>query len=103
MGQQSSRAPVKWTKEHKEALDSLIPTVTNPPVMAYPNHSQPFILHTDASKKGLGALYQKQDGKVKVNAYGSRTLMPGERNYHLHSSKLQFLALKWAVTEQFRD
>lgn len=36
-------------------------------------------------------------------AYGSRTLTDAERNYHLHSGKLEFLALKWAITEKFRD
>ena len=103
-GQQSSREPVKWTSKCQEALEQLITAITNPPVMAYPNYSEPFILHTDASEQGLGgALYQRQDGKLRVIAYGSRTLTAAERNYHLHSSKLEFLALKWAITEQFRD
>jgi hypothetical protein len=30
-------------------------------------------------------------------------LTPAEKNYHLHSEKLEFLALKWSITEQFRD
>ena len=72
--------------------------------MAYPDYTKPFILHTDASERGLGAaLFQKQDGQLQVIAYGSRTLTPAERNYHLPSSKLEFLALKWAISEQFRD
>lgn len=29
--------------------------------------------------------------------------MPAEKNYHLHSSKLEFLALKWAMCDKFRD
>ncbi|PFX28682.1 Retrovirus-related Pol polyprotein from transposon opus [Stylophora pistillata] len=103
-GQQSSREPVKWTSEYQDALEQLITAIANPPVMAYPNYSEPFILHTDASERGLGgALYQRQEGKLRVIAYGSRTLTPAGRNYHLHSSKLVFLALKWATTEQFRD
>ncbi|KAL7883288.1 hypothetical protein SRHO_G00009460 [Serrasalmus rhombeus] len=54
--------------------------------------------------QGLGAiLYQLQDGKLRVIGYGSRTLTAAERNYHLHSGKLEFLALKWAVCEKFRD
>lgn len=63
------------------------------------------MLHTDASQDGLGAiLYQKrEDGKMAVIGYGSRTLSPAERNYHLHSSKLELLALKWAITDRFRD
>ena len=57
-----------------------------------------------ASEMGLGAvLCQKQDDKLKVISYASRTLTPAEKNYHLHSGKLEFLALKWAVTEMFRD
>ena len=33
----------------------------------------------------------------------SRTLPPSEHNYHIYSGELEFLTLKWAVTEQFRD
>ena len=72
--------------------------------MACPDYEKPFIVHTDACKYGLGAvLYQRQDGKIRVIAYASRTLTPVEKNYHLHAGKLEFLALKWAITEQFRD
>ena len=61
------------------------------------------MLHTDASQDGLGAvLYQKQDGKLRVIAYGSRALSPAEKNYHVHSGKLEFLALKWSITDHFR-
>jgi hypothetical protein len=38
-----------------------------------------------------------------VIGYGSRTFTPAEKNYHLHSGKLEFLALKWAISDQFRD
>ena len=69
-----------------------------------PRFWEPFVLHTDASKDGLGAvLYQYQNDVLRVTAYGSRTLTPAERNYHLHSGKLEFLALKWEVRDQFRD
>ena len=60
--------------------------------MAYSNFKEPFLLHTDASETGLGAvLYQQQNGVLRVIAYGSCTLSPLERNYHLHSGKLEFL------------
>ena len=36
-------------------------------------------------------------------SFASRTLTPAEKNYHLHSGKLEFLALKWAITERFSD
>ena len=99
-----SRTRVEWTAEHQQALDGLVSLLVSPPVLAYPNFNEPFVLHTDASDKGLGAiLYQHQDGKLRVVGYGSRTLTAAERNYHLHSGKLEFLALKWAVCEKFRD
>lgn len=54
----------------------------------------PFILHTDASKQGLGEVfYQNQGGKMRVIIYGSHTLTPAEQRYHLHSSNLKFLSL----------
>lgn len=99
-----SRTPVEWTSEHQQILERLINILTNPPVLAYPDFDHPFILHTDASQQGLGAvLYQNQGGNMRVVAYGSRTLTPAEQSYHLHSGKLEFLALKWAVCDKFRD
>ena len=78
--------------------------LTTPPILAYPEYEKDFILHVDASEKGLGAvLYQEQEKVLRVIGYGSRTLSPAERNYYLHSGKLEFMALRWAVTEQFRD
>jgi hypothetical protein len=62
----------------------------------------PYELHTDASSTGLGAvLYQKQDGMNRVIGYASRGLTLAERNYPAH--KLEFLALKWFITEKFKD
>ena len=98
----SSKAEVTWTDEQQDALDKLIDLITSPPILAYPDFEEEFFVHTDASNLGLGCiLYQKQEGKDRVIAYGSRTLTAGEQNYH--SSKLEFVALKWAVTEKFKD
>ena len=73
------------------------------PVLAFADFKKPFLLETDASIEGLGAvLSQKQDdGHYHPVAYASRGLKGGELKYH--SSKLEFLALKWAMTEQFRE
>ena len=72
-------------------------------VLVFPDFDKPFLLETDASKEGFGAvLSQKQDdGHYHPVAFGSRTLTPSEQNYH--SSKLEFLALKWSVTEHFKE
>jgi hypothetical protein len=94
-----------WTAEHQGILVDFIDVLLHPSVMAYPDFNKPYSLHIDASQMGLGAiLYQKQDnGKLAVLAYASRTLTHDEQNYHLHSGKLEFLELKWAVTKRFRD
>ena len=70
---------VTWTDEHQERLDLLIHQLTSPPVMAFPDFTKPFVLHTDASQEGIGAvLYQEQDGKLRVLGYASRTLTPAD-------------------------
>ena len=98
----NGKLPVDWSSEHSKSLNQLIDFATSSPILAYPNYDEEFYIHTDASQKGLGCiLYQVQDGKKRVIAYGSRTLLPAEKNYH--STKLEFLALKWAVCEKFRD
>ena len=75
---------------------------TEAPILAYADFKTPFILHTDASSEGLGAvLYQYQDNQRRVIAYASRSLSPSERNYPAH--KLEFLALKWAITDKFHE
>lgn len=55
--------------------------------------------------QGLGAvLSQEHGGKHRPVAFASRGLRPSECNMQNYSSmKLEFLALKWAVTENFRE
>lgn len=80
----------------------MIHKLTSPPILAYPDLTLPFVLHTDASADGLGAaLYQMQEGTKRVIAYGSRTLNEAEKRYSAY--RREFLALKWAVTEKFKD
>ena len=69
-GQPPSKTPIHWRTEQQLALEELVEHLSNPPIMAYPNFSKVFTLHTDASKDGLGAvLYQNQDGVMRVIAY----------------------------------
>ncbi|KAI3375499.1 hypothetical protein L3Q82_003827 [Scortum barcoo] len=79
----------KSFKDHVEhVLSHLVDQLSTPPILGYPDLNEPFILHTDASQAGLGAvLYQRNHGMLKVIAYGSRTLTPPEKNYHLHSAQ----------------
>ena len=91
-----------WGQEQEQAFWTIIERLTHPPVLAYADYKLPFKLHTDASSTGLGAvLYQHQDGRDRVVAYASSSLKPSEKNYPAH--KLEFLALKWAITDKFHD
>ena len=92
--------------ELQRAFDALKVASTTAPVLGYPNFSREFILDTDASLRGLGAVLSPVDenGKVHIIAYANWTLRPSEKSMHNYSlAKLEVLALKWAVTEKFRD
>ena len=94
---------VEWGNEQEQAFQKLKEACTKTPVLAYADYKKPFRLNTDASELGLGSvLYQQQeDGTFRVIAYASRSLSKTEKNYSV--DKLEFLALKWAVTERFHE
>ena len=73
------------------------------PVLAFADFQKPFLLETNTSIEGLGAVLSQEqdDGRYHPVAYASCDLKGGELKYH--SSKLEFLALKWAMTKQFRE
>lgn len=92
----------RWSKECQQAFDTVIAKLTSAPVLGFANPKLPYVLHTDASTSGLcAALYQEQDGQMRVIAFASRGLTRSEAKYPAH--KLEFLALKWAVTAKFND
>jgi len=99
---ESSQRPWTWGEAEERAFNALKSALSTPPVLGYADFTRPFELHTDASALGLGAvLYQNQNGVSKVIAYASRSLGKAEKNYPAH--KLEFLALKWAVTDKYKD
>jgi len=66
-GSVPSSRPVVWTEQHEKAVETLLDHLVSPQILGYPDFSKPFVLHTDSSQEGLGAvLYQKQDGKMGV-------------------------------------
>ena len=86
-----------------KASDHLKAACLQAPILSFPDFTKPFLLETNASRRGLGAvLSQKQaDGWYHPIAYASRVMNETEQRYH--SNKQEFLALKWAVTEQFHE
>ena len=94
---------VNLSPEACEAFDRLKAACLQAPILSFPDFNNPFLLETDASGRGLGAvLSQKQaDGQYHLIAYASCVMNETEQRYH--SNKQEFLALKWAVTEQFHE
>ena len=94
-----------WSESHEEAFLTLKEKLTTTPVLAYPDFSSSFILETDASSQGFGAiLSQVQNGKQRVIAYASRGLRDSERKIDDFSSmKLELMAMVWAIGDKFRD
>ena len=94
---------VDLSPEALEAFDCLKAACLQAPILAFPDFNRPFLLETDASRKGLRAvLSQKQaDGWYHPIAYASHVMNETEQRYH--SNKQEFLTLKWAVTEQFHE
>ena len=86
-----------------EAFQTLKDKCVQAPVLAFPDFRKPFLLETDTSGKGLGAvLLQKQDDRHYYPiVFTSRALTETKQKYH--SNKQEFLALKWAVTEQVHE
>ena len=97
------KALVRWSPECQSAFDRLKDLCTRTPILAFADYRKPFQLQTDTSDLGLGAvLYQIDDsGHQRVIAYASCSLSNMERNYPAH--KLEFLALRWAVTDRFHE
>ena len=96
----------QWTPACQEGFDQLKKALTEAPVLAYPDYSKPFILETDASLKGLGAVLSQKgdDNEIRVIAYASRSLRPSEKSMRDYSSaKIELMALKWSVCDKFKD
>lgn len=87
-----------WTPACQAALEELKKRLTTAPVLAYPALDRDFVLETDASILGLGAiLSQKQsDDLLHPVAFASRSLSRSEANYSI--TELETLAVVWAVT-----
>ena len=94
LGKEVKMGPVQLPPEAWEAVRILKDKIQSTPMLVFPNFDRPFLLETDASKEGLGALLSQMqdDGCYHPITFGSCSLMPSEKNYH--SSKLEFLALK---------
>jgi len=90
-----------WTAGCQRSFDGLKERLTSAPVLAQPWHEGQFVLDTDASLLGVGAvLSQLQDGEERVIAYSSRLLSDAERRYS--TTRLELLAAVYGF-RQYRQ
>ena len=84
-----------WTTDCHNAFENLKCKLVQAP--AHPNFDVDFVLETDASYQGLGAVLSQRliDQKLHPVAFASRALSPSERNYSV--TELETLVVVWAV------
>ena len=72
-----------WTPQCRLTFNKLKSLLTTAPLLSFPKFDEPFLLETDASGAGLGAVLAQtqEDGAVRPIAYASRSLQPHEKNY----------------------
>ena len=89
--------PYQWGEKQQKALNFLKERLTDAPILQYPDFQKPFIVLTDASGTGLGAVLSQldDDGNERVIAYASRALTAAEKNYGI--TDLECLPVVWAV------
>src|SRR5256885_4609998 len=89
--------PFEWTNKQQNAFDYLKKRLMEAPILQYPDFNKPFLIYTDASGTGLGAVLSQlnDEGKECVIAYASRSLNKAECNYGITDQEC--LAIVWAV------
>ena len=91
----------EWNTECQQAFAELKKRLTTEPVLALPTDNGMYILDTDASDFGLGAvLPQQQNGEERVIAYTSRTMNRSELKYE--TTRKELLAVVNGL-KQFRQ
>lgn len=86
----------QWTENCQQAFQRLKECLVSAPILTCPDFEQPFVVQTDASAYGLGAvLTQTHQGKEQVICFLSRSLTKQERNYS--TTERECLAVIWAL------
>jgi hypothetical protein len=86
-----------WTSVHDQAFATLKQALISAPVLALPNFSKPFVVETDASDGGIGAVLM-QDGHPL--AFFSKALGPKSKG--LSTYEKEYMAILLAV-QQWRS
>ena len=87
---------VAWGESQEKAFLALKKALCSSPILKLPEVDKEFVLQTDASDIGIGAvLLQEEDGAKKPVAYASRKLKKAELSYA--TIEKECLAIVWAI------
>ena len=87
---------VIWQNVHEHAFQALKHALVKFPILKLPDMSQIFILMTDASDRGIGAVLMQEQNDTKMPvAYASRKLKGSEIAYS--TIEKECLAIVWAI------
>eukprot|EP00189_Rhodosorus_marinus_P005840 CAMPEP_0113972812 /NCGR_PEP_ID=MMETSP0011_2-20120614/13820_1 /TAXON_ID=101924 /ORGANISM="Rhodosorus marinus" /LENGTH=180 /DNA_ID=CAMNT_0000990101 /DNA_START=221 /DNA_END=763 /DNA_ORIENTATION=- /assembly_acc=CAM_ASM_000156 len=87
-------AKFEWGPEQQYAFDELRKLIMQHPVMRTPDFNRMFIVHTDASNKGAGAvLLQKFENGEHPVAYFSKKFSAAETRYSTYEQELHALSI----------
>ncbi|CAM4711668.1 unnamed protein product [Caretta caretta] len=88
---------VVWTEQCQRALCALKEALVSAPGLINPDFDKPFMVFTDASDTGLGAVLMQADEKGERHpiVYLSKKLLPWEQNYA--AIKKECLPMVWAL------
>ena len=91
----------QWTQNEEAAYQQILKIVQQNNILSFPDFSKPFILETDASGIGLGAvLLQEQGGKVRPIQFASKKL--SKEQVLWHAAEKEVFAVVWAL-EKWRS
>ena len=88
----------QWSPAGQQAYEELKQRLISAPILAYPNFDADFILETDASVCGLGAVLSQlqADDRPHPVSYASRALNGAEKKYGI--TELETLAVVWGMS-----
>ena len=83
-------AEFRWEDTHEKAFQTLIQGMSSRPILLQPNFDKPFVLQTDASALGMGAVLLQEGTTKKLQPveFFSATFTPTERNYDVYEREL---------------
>ena len=87
----------QWSLTSQTAFEKIKQLMNQPLTLDRPDPTLPFIIQTDASGRGMGAILMQEDAekRKRVISYASAKFTPTESNYHCNEQEC--LAVIWAI------